>query len=61
MIVELTQAEIELIATAIEVAQFESLLPDVKDDDWGDCPRNLMLLLDKLGIKYDDKGHVIHS
>ena len=60
MIVELTQAEIELIATAIEVAQFESQLPDVKVDNW-DCTRDLMSLLEKLGIKYDDKGHVIHS
>lgn len=60
MIVELDQAEIELIATAIEVAQFECQLPDVKVDNC-DCARDLMLLLDKLGIKYDDKGHVICS
>ena len=58
MKVELSAKDIHLIAYGIEVAQFESLLPDVKDDEW-DCASDLMSLLDKLGIKYDDQGHVI--
>lgn len=58
MKVDLSAEDIRLIACGIEVAQFESQLPDVKVDNW-DCTSDLMSLLDKLGIKYDDKGHVI--
>ena len=52
---ELTENDIMYIEMAIEVAQFESVLPEA---DGGECDE-LKQLLDKLNIKYDKNGHVI--
>ena len=53
---ELTENDIMDIETAIEVAQFESVLPEADGGEYWD---NLKQLLDKLHIKYDKNGHVI--
>lgn len=53
---ELTENDIMDIETAIEVAQFESVLPEADGGEYWD---SLKQLLDKLHIKYDKNGHVI--
>lgn len=57
MVVELTAEEIALIAIGFEVAQQECCLPEVLVDDW-DCTKALGNLIEKLGITYDERGHV---
>ena len=57
MVVELTAEEIALIAVGFEVAQQECCLPEVLVDDW-DCTKTFGNLIEKLGITYDERGHV---
>lgn len=61
MIVELTAKEIKLIALGIYAAQGEGYLNDVLfqiGDYDKEETENLKVLLDKLSIGYDEKGHV---
>lgn len=61
MTVDLTPEEIKLIALGFYAAQGEGYLNDVLfpvcDYDKEET-KNLKALLDKLGIGYDEKGHV---